>query len=84
VVLLLHHISFGINMNMMYNFLVEENERLRKQIGQIFLEREELLEFVNVVQVSTSHLIQDGEGNDTIKNLLSLAEEIQNKHGNKT
>ncbi len=71
-------------MNMMYNFLVEENERLRKQIGQIFLEREELLEFVNVVQVSTSHLIQDGEGNDTIKNLLSLAEEIQNKHGNKT
>jgi len=71
-------------MSMMYNFLVEENERLRKQIGQIFLEREELLEFVNVVQVSTSHLIQDGEGNDTIKNLLSLAEEIQDKHGNKT
>jgi len=71
-------------MSMMYNFLIEENERLRKQIGQIFLEREELLEFVNVVQVSTSHLIQDGEGNDTIKNLLSLAEEIQDKHGNKT
>jgi hypothetical protein len=68
-------------MSMMYNFLIEENERLRKQIGQIFLEREELLEFVNVVQVSTSHLIQDGEGNDTIKNLLSLAEEIQDKHG---
>jgi len=71
-------------MSMMYNFLVEENERLRKQIGQIFLEREELLEFVNVVQVSTSHLIQDGEGSDAIKNLLSLAEEIQDKHGNKT
>ena len=64
-------------MNMMYNFLVEENERLRKL-------NKDLLEFINVVQVSTSHLIQDGEGNDTIKNLLSLAEEMQNKHGNKT
>lgn len=64
-------------MRIVYNFLVEENELLQKQIN-------ELLEFVNVVQVSTSHLIQDGEGNDTIKNLLSLAEEIQVKYGNKT
>jgi hypothetical protein len=76
VVLLLHHISFGMNMRIVYNFLVEENELLQKQIN-------ELLEFVNVVQVSTSHLIQDGEGNDTIKNLLSLAEEIQNNYGSK-
>jgi hypothetical protein len=64
-------------MSMMYNFLVEENERLRKV-------NKDLLDFINVVQVSTSHLIQDGEGNDDIKNLLSLAEEIQDKHGNKT
>ena len=64
-------------MNMIYNFLVEENECLRKQ-------NEDLLDFVNVVQVSTSHLIQDGEGNDTINNLLSLAEEIQDKHGKRT
>lgn len=63
-------------MRIVYNFLVEENELLQKQINQ-------LLEFVNVVQVSTSHLIQDGEGNDTIKNLLSLAEEIQNNYGSK-
>jgi len=63
-------------MRIVYNFLVEENELLQKQIN-------ELLEFVNVVQVSTSHLIQDGEGNDTIKNLLSLAEEIQNNYGSK-
>jgi hypothetical protein len=77
VVLLLHHISFGENMSMMYNFLIEENERLRKV-------NKDLLDFINVVQVSTSHLIQDGEGNDDVKNLLSLAEEIQDKHGNKT
>lgn len=64
-------------MSMMYNFLIEENERLRKV-------NKDLLDFINVVQVSTSHLIQDGEGNDDVKNLLSLAEEIQDKHGNKT
>jgi hypothetical protein len=58
----------------MYNFLIEESERLQNQV-------DELLDFVNIVQVSTSHLIQDGEGNDAIKNLLSLAEEIQDKHG---
>jgi hypothetical protein len=64
-------------MSVMYSLLVEENEHLQKQI-------DDLMDFVNVVQVSTSHLIQDGEGNDAIKNLLSLAEEIQDKHGNKT
>ena len=64
-------------MSVMYNFLIEESERLQNQV-------DELLDFVNIVQVSTSHLIQDGEGNDVIKNLLSLAEEIQDKHGNKT
>ena len=53
-------------MSVMYNFLIEESERLQNQV-------DELLDFVNIVQVSTSHLIQDGEGNDAIKNLLSLA-----------
>jgi hypothetical protein len=60
------------------------NMFLENQIAHLQKAVNELLDFVNVAQITTSHLIQDGEGNDTIKNLLSLAEEIQNKYADKT
>jgi hypothetical protein len=68
-------------MNMMYNFLVEENQRLQKQV-------DELQNFLYVVQVSCSHLLQDGDVNgeaqQTIKRLLSLTEEMLDKNDKET
>lgn len=68
-------------MSMMYNFLVEENERLRKELD-VFKE------FLYVVQVACSHLLQDGDvnkqGEEAINNLLSLAEEMQDKYDKET
>ena len=64
-------------MNMMYNFLVEENERLRKEL-------DELKEFLYVVDVACSHFLQDGDvatqGQEVIKSLLSLSKELQDKY----
>lgn len=64
-------------MSMIHNLLFEENERLRKQL-------DELVDFVYVVQVACSHLLQDGEvseeGLQTAKNLFSLTEELQDKY----
>lgn len=66
-----------IFMNMMYNFLLEENERLRKQL-------DDLKNFLPVVQVACSHLLQDGavdsDGEKSVKDLLSLTEDLQNKY----
>ena len=67
-------------MSMMYNFLLEENKKMAK-------ENQELIEFVNSVQVALSHLLQDGDiiesGLTSAKDLLQSAEELQNKHRGK-
>lgn len=64
-------------MSAMYNFLVEENERLRKQL-------DELKDFLYVTDVTCSHLLQDGDvtsqGSEIVKNLLLLAKELQDKY----
>jgi hypothetical protein len=64
----------------MYNFLLEENKKMAK-------ENQELIEFVNSVQVALSHLLQDGDimesGLTSAKHLLQSAEELQNKHRGK-
>jgi hypothetical protein len=67
-------------MSIMYNFLVEENQKLKQQV-------DELLDFVNVAQVTTSHLIQDGDvigdGVSSTQNLKTLSEELLKKFDNK-
>jgi hypothetical protein len=64
-------------MNMLYTLLSDENDKLKK-------DRNELLEYLNVVQVSLSHLLQDGDimesGLTSAKNLLQYTEELQNKY----
>ena len=64
-------------MNMLYTLLSDENYKLKK-------DRNELLEYLNVVQVSLSHLLQDGDimesGLTSAKNLLQYTEELQNKY----
>lgn len=64
-------------MNMMYNFLVQENDRLRKEVDT-------LKDFLYITQVVFSHLLQDGDltiqGAEAVKNLLSLAKELQEKY----
>ena len=64
-------------MSVMYNFIVEENERLRKEL-------DELKDFLYVVDVTCSHLLQDGDVNtqgvEVVKNLLLLIKELQDKY----
>jgi len=68
-------------MSVMYNFLLEENENLKKDLDS-------LKEFLYVVDVACSHLLQDGDittqGAEVIKNLLSLAKELQDKYDKET
>jgi hypothetical protein len=67
-------------MKILYNVVIEENDKLKKQ-------KQELLEFINSVQVTLSHLLQDGDimesGLTSAKDLLQSAEELQNKHRGK-
>lgn len=64
-------------MNMMYNFLVEENEKLRKQV-------DELKNFLYLTDVVCSHLLQDGDvttqGVEAVKSLLLSTRELQDKY----
>lgn len=67
-------------MNMMYNFLVDENEKLRKQV-------DELKNFLYIADVVCSHLLQDGDvtnqGVEAIKSLLLSTRELQDKYDKK-
>lgn len=58
--------------------IIKENLTLKK----------ELIEYINFVQVAASHLIQDGEivsttGLESVKNILSVTEQLQKKYGDK-
>jgi hypothetical protein len=67
-------------MNMMYNFLVDENEKLRKQV-------DELKNFLYIADVVCSHLLQDGDvtnqGVEAVKSLLLSTRELQDKYDKK-
>ena len=67
--------------------LSHTNIKLQREIGQVVLEREELLQHLNMVQVSISHLLQDGDIDPeketaitTLKNVLSETEQLQKKY----
>lgn len=68
-------------MSVMYNFLVEENDRLRKEL-------DDLKDFLYVVDVACSHLLQDGDVDtqaaEVVKNLLLLTKELQDKYDKET
>ena len=67
-------------MKILYNAVVEENDKLKKQ-------KQELLEFIDSVQVTLSHLLQDGDitenGLNSAENLLQYTEELQEKYRSK-
>lgn len=67
-------------MNMMYNFLVDENEKLRKQV-------DELKNFLYVADVVCSHLLQDADvttqGAEAVKSFLLFTRELQDKYDKK-
>lgn len=68
-------------MSVMYNFLIEENERLRKEV-------DELKNFLYVTDVVCSHLLQDGDvttqGVEAVKSLLLFIRELQDKYDKET
>jgi len=68
-------------MSVMYNFLVDENERLRKEV-------DELKNFLYVADVVCSHLLQDGDvtsqGVEAVKSFLLFARELQDKYDKET
>jgi hypothetical protein len=61
------------------------NMFLENQIADLQKAVNELLDFVNVAQVTTSHLIQDGDVNGngitSTQNLKTLSEELLEKFG---
>jgi hypothetical protein len=67
-------------MKILYNAVVEENDKLKKQ-------KQELLEFIDSVQVALSHLLQDGNitesGLTSAENLLQYTDELQEKYRSK-
>lgn len=68
-------------MSVMYNFLIEENERMRKEL-------DDLKDFLYATEVVCSHLLQDGDvttqGVEIVNNLLLLTKELQDKYDKET
>jgi hypothetical protein len=64
------------------------NMFLENQIADLQKAVNELLDFVNVAQVTTSHLIQDGDvignGITSTQNLKTLSEQLLEKFDNKS
>ena len=66
-----------------HGFMRLNNMFLENQIAHLQKAVNELLDFVNVAQVTTSHLIQDGDvigdGVSSTQNLKTLSEELLEK-----